>query len=75
MVRIQPGFERTEFFLQFQNATGIEDSSIHLEFIADNARIRQQSFAVGLAVACHRFDIESIVCKTEVVGFFKNGDP
>jgi len=75
MMFIQPFFERAMFFLKFQNLLRIDNGGIDLQSVADDTRILKQARAVFLGVFGNFCDFESMICLTEIVRFFQDGDP
>ena len=75
MMRIQPAFEGTKLLLQCENFLRIDDGSIDLESVADNACIRHQAGAVFVAVLRDRLQAEAVVGLLEIIGLLENGDP
>lgn len=75
VMEVEPGFERAEFFLQFENFLRVDNCRIDLQPVADDSRVGKQAGAGGFVVLCHLADVESAVGFVEVIRFFEDGDP
>ncbi len=75
VMRIEPAFEGTKLFFQFEDLLGVDDRGVDLEPVANNAGICQQAGAILLGIGSNFFDLEFIVRFAEVVCLLEDGDP
>lgn len=72
---IEPVTERAAFLLQFKDSLCVHDRRIHLETIANDTGVIEQSRHILFTILCNFGDIEIVIRLTEVFRLFQDGDP
>ena len=75
MVRVEPGGERAVRRPELEDRRGVGDGGVHLEPVADDARVGQESPPVAGAVCGHDLWIEAAVGLAERVALLEDREP
>ncbi|MBV6402804.1 MAG: hypothetical protein CNIPEHKO_03118 [Anaerolineales bacterium] len=74
-MRVEPVFERAEFFLQFANPLCVLDRRVHFQAVADDPRVGEEAGAVFLAKLRHLCNVKSTIGFAEVLRPLQNQNP
>src|SRR5215216_8027635 len=75
MIGVEPVTKGTIFLLQLHDLLRIDDSSIDLEPVANDARIVEQTLYIFFPVQCYFGNIKAIIRVAKVFRFSQNSDP
>src|SRR5215212_8587736 len=75
MIGVEPVTKGTIFLLQLNDLLRIDDSSIDLEPVANDACIIEQTLYIFFPIHCYFGNIKAVICLVEVFGFSQNSDP
>ena len=75
VVFIEPFLEGAMFLLQFEDPLRVDNGSIDLQPVADDAHILKEARAVLRFIARDFYDLETIIRFSEILRFLEDGDP